>query len=102
MREKKKNSQGRLVGLLPIFSKCESQYSKTGRAWETGLGAQQACRGAQQARMVGHDTVGWATRQPTTRPRGATTQLLVCASATWLGMGHDIINCIVTRERPGG
>ena len=43
-----------------------------------------------RARMVGHDTTGWATIQPTTRPREAMTQPAARARGAWLGVSVAI------------
>ena len=49
--------------------------------------------------MVGHDTAGWATIQPTTRPREATTQSLVRARGMAGGLCCDTQFCIMTEAR---
>ena len=63
-KKKKKKLQAAGIGYYPFFSKCESQYIKL----YCDIGLDRQGLGAQQARMVGHDTAGWATIQPTTRP----------------------------------
>ena len=49
---------------------CIVTQGLTGRAWETRKGCTGARKGHAGTRMVGHDTVVWATIQPTTWPRG--------------------------------
>ena len=56
-------------------------------------------KGRAWARMVGHDTAGWATIQPTTRPREATTQSLVRARGMAGGLCCDTQFCIMTEAR---
>ena len=80
--EKKKKGAGRLLGYCP-FSVCTgSRYNNLYR--HTGLGRLALAQG------IGHDTAGWATIQPTTRPREATTLPAARAHAAWLGVSVTI------------
>ena len=94
--DEKKNCRGDCWATAQFFSKCESQYSKLYCDTELdkqGLGDRPGR--AAGARMVVHDTAGWATIEPTTWPREATTR-----PAAWLGVSVSQYNrCIMTGAR---
>ena len=104
---KKKTLQEAGMSYCPFFflsvshntTSCIMTQGLTGMAWENGLGAQQARRGAEGGRMVVHDTTGWATIQATTRLRETTTLPVARALGLDDGLCHDTQFCIVTEAR---
>ena len=89
--DEKKKGAGRLLGYCPFLVCTGSRYNNLYH--DTGLGRLAWAQG------IGHDTAGWATIQPTTRLREATTRQATCARSLAGGECHDTKFCIVIGER---